>query len=227
MYRSGGWGTTDAMTASAVSRPSLAAAVSSERGRTRRSRSAAVALIAAVALATTACSSDSDATPAATLPSTAPTTATTAPTTTSTTEALSPEEEVGRAYLKANAIFFEVAENPNPDDPRLAETRVDPNLQAVKDSLQQLKAGGQFAQYGTDGRPVPVVRSVTIEGDSATISSCLVDDGQVVRSEDTTVVDDDVVTKLLTTSMLRSPDGWRVQSQRSDQTWTDGSGCDR
>lgn len=215
------------MIASAASPPRSEASPFRGSGPPRRSRSAAVALVAALALITAACSSNSDATPSATLPPATPTTATTAPATTTTTKPPSPEAEVEQAYLKATATFYEISKDPDPEDLRLTETRMDPNLAAVQDVLSKAAEASIVARF-TDGEaPVPEVSDIKIEGSKATLTSCLVDDGQQVRTTDNAVVDDDVVSRLASVEMQMGQGRWLVQSQSNLNVWADGGGCAR
>lgn len=181
----------------------------------------ALALLAGAA----ACSSDEDADPptTTTAASTNPV-ATDAPTTT-TTEPMSEEDEVAEAFLRAEAVFYEIAVNPDPGDPRLAEIYEEPNLSYVKEIFETSRLEGTVVEYSE--APRSKILNIQVNGADATVESCLVDDSQQVRESDGRVVNDDVSTRRSKATFIKVGDDWLAQSGETLQSWSDGRGCDR
>ena len=192
-----------------------------------RLRRGGVAFLAAgLLLATTGCGSDSEgkvATPTTGVRSTTtvepPTTTTTPPT---------PEQQVKTAYLAAVATYYEVARNPDPDDPALAKTRSGPSLKRVRELFAGFQKAGTKVEYVHDQPPVPVVSSVKVTSTTtAFVAACLVDDAHQVHSADGSVVDDTVVSWFDLAEMRLVAGTWHLHTLDGVQSWKDGAGCDR
>ncbi len=159
--------------------------------------------------------------------------ATTKPTASTTTSppaktpAKGQEEEVKAAYLKAYAVYFEVAKSPNPDDKRLAMTRAGPSLARVEDLLRGFRESRVHVKYPDGKPPTPTVLAVDAASGTSTLRACLVDDGVQVRNDGGAVVDDTPVSRLSEAKLRLSAGSWIVYTERGIQQWLDSEGCDR
>lgn len=201
--------------------------------RRRRLRTAAVAsLLLTVLVAGPACSDDEPDAPTAgdTLPD--PTTTdpepTTADPTTTTTTPPTPEEEVEAAYLDITKTYFRRLENPDPADPSIARNHTGDSKRIIEAELDQLSMAGQIGRFPTGAAPKPSIISVELTGaDEAVLQLCLVDDTQIVETVGQKVVNDDVSSRLVKTSLVRQHARWKVESLYLLKRWEDGNGCDR
>lgn len=202
----------------------------SDRRGGRRSRFwwAAATALAATLILTTGCSSDDEDDAAST--TTAETTTTAPPstsTTTTTTEPRTPEEEVEEAYWRAEAVTDDLLRNPDPDDERLPATRVDPSLGHIRALLESLVEDGLATQW-VGGEPPPrELISIEVNGDSAVVVVCEIDNALAIDAETGEVLDDGVLSALVEVTMLQVDDAWMISSSASSAEWDDGSGCDR
>ncbi|CAN5895553.1 hypothetical protein BH23ACT2_BH23ACT2_09200 [soil metagenome] len=206
--------------------------------RPRRRPGGAGGLLAAVAatlvLVASACGGSDDdpaadgttSTPPGTTSTTSTTEATEA-TEATTTEPPTPEEEVEAAYLEAMAVFFDVSRSPDPDDERLAETNVEPNLTAIRGVMTDAQEDGIYVRYPDDQPPVPEILTIQVDEDVADLTVCLVADGQQVRASDERVVDDEFVSRFIEVSMRQVNDSWKIGESLITGQWQDGKGCER
>lgn len=184
-------------------------------------------MIAALLLA--ACGSDDgdDASPDTTDPVTETTEAPTTTGPTTTTGPRSPEEEVEEAYWKAERVLDDLLQDPDPDDPRLAETRADPILGHIAANLQDLKDENLAVRLAGGEPPPRQVVSIEVSGDQATITVCQIDNTIAVDTNTGEVVDDGVLSALISVSMIHADGGWKISDTASTAEWSDGQGCDR
>ncbi len=194
--------------------------------RPARRRLAAVA--ATLVLGASSCGGGDDQAAETTTTTQAPTTAlsTTQPATT-TTEPLTPEEEVEAAYLAAMAVFYDVSRSPDPDDERLPETMIEPNLTVIRDVMATAQQDGIYVRYPDDQPPAPEILTLEVDGDVAALTVCVIDDAQQVRRSDDRVVDDDVISRFIEVSMEKVDDSWKISDSLISGRWQDGAGCDR
>jgi hypothetical protein len=191
----------------------------------RRPRlAAALAVAATVALAAPACTDD-DAS-AATTTTLQPPPLTTAPPTTDHPEPTE-EEEVEAAYLAIMERYYERHLDPDPDDPSISNDHEGEHRTVLVARLRELNEEGQSARFTADGPPVPTVTAVEIDGETARVMNCLVDDALVVDSATGEVVIDSVGSYQLETVLSRTGDHWRISEQLVDEHWFDGRGCSR
>lgn len=180
-----------------------------------------VAVTAALALTLGACSDDSsdEAEASTTTTSSAPTTSTTAaPTTTSTT--LSEEDATIAAafdaYVHATETFIEIAANPDPADPRIAQTSTGEMLQVRIQDLGTMQAAGERIAYPEDS----VFRMELMEGSgevrdeqTVVLTACIADDSweQVVATGQPT--SGNVKSLEATVAMLFEDGTWKLAEQ--------------
>lgn len=66
---------------------------------------------------------------------------------------------------------------------------------------------------------------VSIDGGNAIVRECRVDDGLLVEQATGRVVNDDVVTRLITIILVREEGRWKVASTQVEQKWEGVAGC--
>ena len=168
-----------------------------------------------------------------TSPATSRDTTTTPPTTTagssptaSTTASEPGQQPIVDAYIGYwDARFAANTGTPNPADPALRRYATGAQLEAVVAETQEnLDAGRAF-----QARPNPAnyrrVTVVSVNGDSAVVQECFVDDGLVIDRATGGVLNDTIATHSVR-GELRKVDGeWRVASTSLLQRWEGVSGC--
>ena len=148
--------------------------------------------------------------------STSSSSSTTTSTTTSppTTEGV--DAEVEAAYLAAGEAFIAAAAVPDPNDPRLAATHVDPMLEQRRVVLLSLQADGRVIRYPPDSAYRVEVETVEVDGAAARLTFCAVDDGQRVVVDTGEVIASGVA-KVEGRAAMRLEDGvWRLAEQEFD-----------
>lgn len=116
---------------------------------------------------------------------------------------------------------------PNPDHPGLREFATGEQLTAViEEARSNLEKGLAFRPSAA---PINFrqVRVVSIDGDSAVVQECYVDDGVVYRSATGEVVDDSVTSQNVRGELQRVDGKWRVSRTRLAQWWEGVDGCAR
>lgn len=190
------------------------------RASARRGR-AALAVIALTVLV--ACRDGNDPITAPTTTS-GPTSTTSEPTTTSTT--LDPQADVVARYRMFWQVRFEANREPvNPDDPRFAEYATGQQLANVVKETRERRDNGLAIR-----RPEPSVADLRvqlleIDGDSALLQDCTVDDGIVYRVQGGDVVDSEVVTYSVAATMRRVDGMWKLDHTKVIQKWEGVAGC--
>jgi hypothetical protein len=66
---------------------------------------------------------------------------------------------------------------------------------------------------------------LSIDGGNAIVRECRVDDGLLIEQTTGRVVNDDVVTRLVTIVLVREEGRWKVASTQVDQKWEGVAGC--
>jgi hypothetical protein len=211
----------------------FAAAWSSSHDRGRL----VVVAAACVALLVTACSDDDDPPPNDASRSTtasddedsATTTTEAAASTTATTAAEeefdSVEDEIIARYEGYWDARFAANSPPNPDDAALREYATGGQLDhVIAETQDNLDAGVEFrrADEPADFREVSVL---SVDGDSAVVQECVVNDNLVVRIGTGDVVDDGVATYNVRGDMQRVDGEWRLAAANQVQRWEGIAGC--
>ncbi len=194
-----------------------------------------VPLIATLLLAAACGSGDSEPTAATTTAAPtvapAPTTATTVPTTTvpaTTTTAVDEEAAVIAAYLAYWDAFFAVTNPGQPDSPLIDQVATGEAAERLRDV-----AADRLATNLATRLPEPSVSShsvsvVAIEGDTAEIRDCLVDDSYKLDLATGEITDDAVATSLLAVRMVRTEQGWKLAFPAVRlQRWDGVSTCEQ
>ena len=114
---------------------------------------------------------------------------------------------------------------PNPDDPLLAQTMVDPMLS------QAVKLAGEWRGFGQAGRnPAGSVRRITfisadVDGDQATVETCSVDDGIIYEPATGTVLNDEITTARDRATLTFVEGTWKLASREQLEKWEGVAGC--
>jgi hypothetical protein len=184
-----------------------------------RTCSRAVVLVAVViGLAAAACGGgDGEERPSADLPSSASTASTSPPTTTV-------EDAVREAYEAFLAMLRRLTTTTvDPHDPELASRAVDPTLSALRTNLTTWRTEGQIWIPGDQTRHV--IESVVLDGDTATVTACLVGNDVLVESgaNDVQPRAPDAARDKVT--MVNQGGEWLVQYVDVLQEWKASSEC--
>ena len=184
-----------------------------------------VAAVTATALLG-ACSDDTAA-PGPTADATT-TTSTAAPTTTTEPSApTTPEDEVAAAYVAVMARYFEHLGDPDPGATSF-EGHTGAHLEFVVEMHHQFARDHVVAAPGLSGAwPIPSVVESSVQGDTATLTVCLVDDSRVLEASSGQVVNDHVSSKLSIATLIRAEGSWLLTNQKLLAQWEDVAGCDR
>lgn len=177
-------------------------------------------LLAAVLLM--ACSDDD--------PQAAPSTTTTratAPTSTTTIEAQDPvESEITERYKRFWQARFEANQAPpNPDLPALRDLATGEQLGKVVAETRRNAQDGLALRRPDPSVARSSVKIVKVDGDTATLQECVVDDGVVYRVSTGEVVDAKVATHNVEATMKRIDGAWRLAAARLVQRWEGVAGC--
>jgi hypothetical protein len=171
-----------------------------------------LAMIAAALLALVAgtCQSDDDADD-------------TSPTTDRTTTTVSPEAEVEAAYLAFWDMAVRLAESPNPDDPEIAQRASGDALADLVNGLRALQSQNQHSEFGPEyGHEV---LSTEIDGETAIVEDCAVDDSKIVNVETGEIAVEGVGTQRLSVTLRRSDGDWVVDKFDQLDAWTGAVAC--
>jgi hypothetical protein len=184
------------------------------RRRTTTLRAATLAATVALALSAATCSDDEDA-------ADNPTSTTTPPDSTTTT--ISVEEEVEAAYLAFWDMFVRVAQAPNPDDQEIGQRASGETQGNLVDGFTTQQSLNRTSEFGPEYRHE--VLHVDVQGDTAVVEDCAVDDSRIVDAATGETVEEDVVTELLSATLIRQGDAWLVNNSTRLDSWVGAVGC--
>ena len=156
------------------------------------------------------------------------TTSTTSPSgsTSSTSVPSTGEQEIIDRYLGYWAARFGAnSGTPNPDDPALREYATGRQLEAVITETRGNLEGGFALQHRDDRNGFQQVTVLSVEGDTAVVQECFVDDDLIVRRDTGEVVNDAIATHNVRGEMNRVDGSWRVSEARLIQRWEGVAGC--
>jgi hypothetical protein len=157
--------------------------------------------------------------------STAPST-TEAPTTT-VDEATQKEEAAEAAFLAYYDAYQKATAAPvDPEHPEMQALVTDLHKVVVTRNLQDRIARGEAVRLPTNSQNSHDIRSAELQPDGTVeIVDCQVDDSIIYDVESGRVVDDDVVTKLVTGSMAQESGAWKVAYTEVSQSWSGAGSC--
>ncbi len=122
--------------------------------------------------------------------------------------------QIASAWLAAQVAFHDAALTADPSAPGLAATMVPPQLPGAQSALAAMRSHGELAR-GPDYYGTPRVSGVT--GTTATVVSCIHDEELVyyaATGQPVPGVLGQPDYELVTSTMARTPTGWKVSDQR-------------
>lgn len=114
---------------------------------------------------------------------------------------------------------------PNPQDPALARYATGRQLEGVIAETQKNLDEGKAFQPSPHPANFRRVTVVSINGDSAQVQECFVDDGQVIERATGRVLNDAVSTQSVLGNLQRIDGQWRVSGSDLVQRWEGVGGC--
>ena len=187
-----------------------------------------LATTVAVALLVGACGGDNDQRAADLTTSTfAEETTTTAPPETTTTAAPTPEEQVLAAYQGYWAAVDEMVAPPQvrPELSAFRQYATGEVLVAIVRSAEETKAEDSVFQIPEGGQYSHRAEVVSVEGDTATVRDCNIDDTVELNATTGEVIDDAVSTRLYISMLVRETGRWKVAVINRESTWEGVAGC--
>ena len=122
-------------------------------------------------------------------------------------------------------MFLAANDPPDETHPMLDEVATGAAYEALFEAAQANRLGGRVLRLPEDSVSRHDAEVVSISGDRAVVRDCNVDDGLVVDADSGEVLDDDVVTRLGTATLVREDGRWKVARTRVRQTWEGVAGC--
>lgn len=183
---------------------------------------------AAVALALAACGGDDGQSAAdLTTSTTAEETTSTAPPETTTTAAPTPEEEVLAAYQAYWAAVDEAFGPPQarPDLPGLRQYATGEALQGTIRNAEKALREDYVFQAPENGQYTRRAQVVAMDGQTATVRDCTIDDTVQSRASTGEVMDDAVSTRLFISMLVREEGQWKVATVNREDAWDGVAGC--
>lgn len=172
---------------------------------------------------------DGDAAPVAdpTTTTSTTTTSTTVPETTTTTAAPSPEEEVLAAYANYWQAVDAAFDPPQvePEHPALREYATGEALAGITANARETLSQNRARRIRSGGRYAHRAEVLTIDGDTATVRDCTIDDTVIVNTVDGAVIDDGVSTRLYISMLVHEAGQWKLALQNREKGWEGVDGC--
>jgi hypothetical protein len=160
--------------------------------------------------------------------STAPTaSSTTAAPTTTLDEATRKEEAAKAAYLAYWDAFERASAEPvNPTSPDLLERMTGDQARLVVHNLERMQASGQAARHPANAQGRHQVSASELQADgSVRIIDCQVDDAVVYDTTNGAVVNDAVITNLISATMVQDGTEWKVALATRTKKWPGAVEC--
>ncbi len=137
----------------------------------------------------------------------------------------SAQQEVLGDFLAARQAFSTSLEDPDPTDPSLPATHVDPMLTEVQNINAQWLGFGQAGRFPDDSVARTDPLSIEVNGDTATVETCGIDDSIVYEPATGRALNDDVVSVQATSTLVRVDDTWKLETRTEIQRWEGVAGC--
>jgi hypothetical protein len=180
---------------------------------------AGLAVLAVTAL--TGCGSGSTASPARTSPP-RPVEASDGP----TAATVAPGAAVEAAYRQAMAAFDEAtAGAADPNYPALVATMADPALSAVRNTVAAWSGFGQALRYPEASQHRIAILDTALDGDTAVLEVCTVDDGILYEVTGGRILNDSVSTTLARATLVWTDQRWRLSEREPLERWEGVGGC--
>jgi hypothetical protein len=131
------------------------------------------------------------------------------------------EEAAADAYLMYDDAFFKAATNPvDPQLPDLQELVTGSQRSLVTRNLEAMQANGQAVRLPARSKARQDLQLVELQPDgSVDITSCEVDDSILYVVATGAVINDDVVTNLIFTTMVEETGGWKLTFSERRTRW--------
>jgi hypothetical protein len=188
----------------------------------RRRRNVLGATVVVLVLATAGCGGggvdEADATATTVEPST-----TSEPSSPPTT--LTDEQAVLAAYQGYWDTWLVANDPPNPDHPDLGRYATGAALAKVRESIANHRSVGQVLRLPVNSISEHRSRVVALDGRTAVLSDCSIDDGLVLAYGSGTVLNDAVGTWLIRATLEWSGGAWLVKEVAVEGTWEGVAGC--
>ncbi len=135
------------------------------------------------------------------------------------------EQAVLAAYQEFWRVWLRANNPPNPDYPDLAKVATGAELETVRTAIRKKILDGTYTRLpeGSHYRHRPALEKMTEAG--ASVRDCAVDDSQIVDAAGH-LVNDDVLTQLLISTVTRSGESWQVVSVHEQQQWLGDVECE-
>ncbi len=193
-----------------------------------RSRFQALVAALAVVLVGAACGGGRDgggATVDTTTSTTRPPAAEASTSTTTTTAPMTDEEAVLAALDGYWDAWIEANDPPAPGHPGLERYATGLALETALGAIENNQAFGYSLRLPEPTVSATEVQIVEVDGDTARVVACEIDDGLKLRSDTGAVVNDQVVSRLAEYRILRVEGSWKVERSDFLRTEEGGGGC--
>jgi hypothetical protein len=152
---------------------------------------------------------------------------TSAPTTTTLDEERQKEEAAKAAYLAYWDAYVEATEEPvDPQLPAMQSLMTGDHQRVVTRDLEDRQARGEAARLRTNSRLRHEILSADLQLDgSVHITECEVNDAIIYDIASGAVINDDVVTKLATASMVDEGGSWKIADSTVVRRWPGAVEC--
>lgn len=137
-----------------------------------------------------------------------------------------PEEAAVRAAYEGYWRAILAANDP-PDQfhPDLARYATGEAFESVFQAAQANRLTGRILRLPENSITEYRIDEVDIDGDSAQVWGCTIDDGLVIDAETGDVLDDDIVTFRVSATLTRENGTWKVSHSESEESWEGVAGC--
>jgi hypothetical protein len=134
-------------------------------------------------------------------------------------------QKVIDAYLAFWDAYDLASGIPDPLHPKLRMYSTGEYYELVAEQIQAYKLSGRATRLrpGSIARNRP--RVVSLDSAKATVRDCEVDDGLIIRVDTGKVVNDEVVTSLLSATLVLEDGRWKVSEAIVEQEWEGVAGC--
>jgi hypothetical protein len=146
-----------------------------------------------------------------------------APTTPTTADPRTQAFDGYRAAL--DALDHALSNPPNPSDPLLAQTMVDPMLTQSRNLASEWQGFGQAGKYPPHSVRRQTLISATVTGNQASLQACSVDDGIVYDISTGKTINDNVTTALDKATLTLVGGTWKLATRDQVQKWQGVAGC--
>jgi len=166
--------------------------------------------------------------PASSAPTATDPPATAAPTTT-TTAAISGDEAEVRATIDRYwaAWFAATANPPDPDNAELNAVLIGEAKMRIIGGVERWRDNGEFVRVPEGSAYERSVTSVYFDEDgTATVRECVVDDSELVSGKSGEIVDSELATLKLVTTLRKYDEGWKITSSNAEETIEGVAACD-